>query len=228
MTFSLIHLREYCPAGLRFTGACKDTHKAWSSGNMLSLVNPKVLKHSKACLQEGDEVSIVDLMLDIMGPVAPVQVRDAMSLATKSHKEVTKIVCTLAVRSLLKHRASGSALDMEHLRIALLNWISVGHFGFSPGDPGFNDANSATKIAELVSEKAIDPAAVRLAIVAPLAPVIESLILICRLSAPLIENLDHAYERNAGARNSLSGQDSLLSRVLKNQTSQTIKAPASV
>lgn len=182
-----------------FVGACADTQKAWTQSNLLAKVNKKVCMQVKDTLANGSSEAIVNMIMDIMGPVAPVELRNAMGPATMSHQELAKIILGFVVRAAVANRVPGEPLDVEFLKSGLRNWIDDSCFGIESNHPGYNEDRKAKRIAELIETDAPFVLGIknseygskmRLCVVAPLAAPIQSLIIVSRVNADLLGNFE--------------------------------------
>lgn len=142
---------------------------------------------SREVLQAGDAEAIVELLQDIGGPVAPANPREALGLNARQHKVAAGLLATLAVRRAVGVGGATPQARVEKMKDDLAAWVEHGSF-VGPRMEQDPDARQAEAIAELIADtarsdgvSAVDVARLRLAIVAPLAPPLESLRIMARL-----------------------------------------------
>lgn len=165
-----------------FVSGCSDARKAWHRTNLLSITNPAIAGRVKKSLMDCNATEITDLLLEIMGPVAPVDIRDAMGSSSVGHRKLAGLVFSLSMRVGVAKRVTGQMVDLEEIKAMLIKWIDVGNFGtFKAGEIGEAESSQAQKISALFNTEK-HPGRIRLAIAAPLAPALESLIVISLLS----------------------------------------------
>lgn len=113
-------------AAATFLRACGDIRKAWYETPLLARCNPETIREARRALAEGNEVSIVELMTEMAGPVARMDVREAFDSVAHSHLEMTGIVGRLIVGALLPARGHGERLAPLDVRDAIAGWIATG------------------------------------------------------------------------------------------------------
>ena len=185
-----------------FAGACADTVKAWHQGRLLSMANPQVLARMRESLVQRDANKVCALWIEIMGPVAPAQIKDALNHSAKSHADMAAMVATQALRLemlrvFVRIGGCAPAIDLERVKSDLMRWIDVGEFTPASDDVDSEDGEmsertraQAVRMADVLKDAAY-PAAnaqrIRLALLAPLAPALQSMIVLMR--APPLPNL---------------------------------------
>ena len=185
-------------------GACADTRKAWSQTQLQSMVTASAMESLTQALQEAllhnDCDRLVALWLNVMGPVAPANlsianVSEAYGRTSELHKEMAAFVATATMRMALL-RCHGVTDSPEAVLQAakedLCSWIATG--AFRPWTESNAGLNAETSVRAYQSEMqahwehgkrlgfmfkdVAQPARVRLAIAAPLAPALESMVII--------------------------------------------------
>lgn len=196
-------------ASREFLEACEATRKSWHKTNLLSLSNPGVIRKATYSLRHDDGPNLSKLVLEVMGPIAPVKIKDAMGLMTVRHREVAGLICTLAMRCGVADRAPGQAVDLDAVKKMLINWIDGGDFGV----PGVfaTQARAIAELMEKTNDTGLSTDRLRLAIVAPLAPALESLIVVSLLGDSLLDILDRTKKNTASIkeRAGLNAMDSM-------------------
>lgn len=187
-----------------FIGACDDVRKAWFQTNMLGLAKGMTVKRVREQLRVCDAPDLAALALDVMGPIRPLDFRGYMGDVVAKHREAAGLVLRLCLREALRHRAAGEMLDVASVKSMLLQWISMGRLE----DESSPAAQDLRRIGALMAERTaspepwlaevllrygvkpkterVDPARVRLALVAPLAPAVESLLIVAGIDESLI------------------------------------------
>lgn len=185
-------------ASREFIEACEATRKSWHKTNLLSLSNPGVIRKATYSLRHDDGPNLSKLVLEVMGPIAPVKIKDAMGLMTVRHREVAGLICTLAMRCGVANRAPGQVLDLDAVKKMLINWIDSGDFGV----PGVfaTQARAIAELMEKTNDTDLSTDRLRLAIVAPLAPALESLIVVSLLGDSLLDILDRTKKNTASIK----------------------------
>lgn len=170
-----------------FLGACRDVRKAWFSTNVLARCNPSRITAAREALIAGDEAVIVALMADMAGPTATPNLHEAFGPAALRHLETASIVARLIVKEALSVRSNGMPLDMEAVKFGMVKWIESG--------TGNRELSTSSKSLESISALVIESAPAgdgvraRLALMAPFAVSIETLIVVAGLSQSLIDVL---------------------------------------
>jgi len=171
------------PAASReFLAACADTQKAWYQSNLLSICKQHSLRGARDALRRQSGGEIVELLLEVMGPVAPAKLKDAMGSVSNHHREMAKLVCSLAMRLAVAERQPGAMVDLAEVKAMLVHWIDEGSFG--KGDAVAEDRQARRMASLLAGSEYADR--VRLTIIAPLAPALESLIVVSKLSESMV------------------------------------------
>lgn len=174
-------------AGQEFIDACVGARKAWHRTNLLALTNPTIAGKTRQTLKSKDPLAITALFLEVMGPVAPSKLKDAMGSSSVGHQEMAGLLCTLAVRVAVARQRDEVSIDLADVKQMLVNWIGHGSFGVSENMMECErEATSASKMSDLFASQH-HPERVRLAVVAPLAPALESLIVISLISESVFE-----------------------------------------
>lgn len=166
-----------------FIRACSDAQKAWHQTNLLSITKSKVIARVKQILKNGDVKEVLDLLLEIMGPVAPINLKDAMSSATVAHREMAGIIAKLSIQVVRNQKSTEEAIDMQRVKSLIIHWIDHGELSLNKVDPVHVQAR---RINDLFQKSDV-PERIRLAICSPLAPAIESMIVISRLNDSIID-----------------------------------------
>ena len=129
---------------------------------------------------------IVSLLADMAGPTATPNVHDAFGPTAHRHLELAAIAGRLLVQGVLPERVPGQMLDLERIKQAATEWIDSGIV-----ESAFEETCRVAlrRIAALLaeSEGAGDAARLRLALLAPLAAPIETLLVMSQLSQSLVE-----------------------------------------
>lgn len=185
-------------ASKEFLEACEATRKGWHQTNLLSLSNPVVMRKARYSLRHDDGPNLSKLILEVMGPIAPVKIKDAMGLMTVRHREVAGLICTLAMRCGVADRAPGQAVDLDAVKKMFTNWIDSGDFGV----PGVfaTQARAIAELMEKTNDTDLSTDRLRLAIVAPLAPALESLMVVSRLGETMLDVLDRTKKNTASIK----------------------------
>lgn len=184
---------------LEFLNACVDARKAWHGTNMLSITKPDTVNRVKHALVASDGPDLTKLLLEIMGPVAPAQIKDAMGTMSVAHRELAGLMCSLAFRIAVLKRTEGNPVDLTIAKDLLASWITTGEFHFETEEllPR-KYLNEAKKISELFKQS--DQAdRIRLSIVAPLAPALESMLVISKFCNSSVSNLVQMSQRESVA-----------------------------
>lgn len=183
-----------------FVDACSSARKAWHRTNLLAISKPATIGRVKQSMIHDNATVLKDLLLDIMGPVAPITPKDAMGSASVGHREMAGLICLSAMRIGCLVRKKGDMIDLELIKNLLLSWIDFGEFRFSASISmkGIDEAVASAKGMGLVFSSVNYPDRVRLAVVAPLAPALESMIVISILSDSVVKMMsktaDHVAE----------------------------------
>jgi hypothetical protein len=172
-------------AANRFEKACYDARKAWHQTNLLAMTSQMTVAQVKQQLMSGDAAAITDLLLEVMGPVAPIDPRDAMGTSSLGHRKMAGLVCLMAMRITVASSGSHRMPDLGRVKSMLMGWIREGDFGeVDPSSARWGQ--DAQKMAAIFDAEE-SPFGVRLAIVAPLAPALESMIVISSLSDVVVD-----------------------------------------
>jgi hypothetical protein len=187
-------------AAQEFINACVDARKAWYRTNLLAIAKPLVLSSVREALKNRDGKEITALLLDIMGPVAPVELKDAMSASTISHREMAGLVCTLAMSIEVAKRGPDESVDLIAVKAMLVNWISCGAFFLDT--PENKESRQARRMASIFSDLE-QPSRVRLSVLAPLAPALESMIVVSELGRGMVSVLEQTAEKVARTKHKI-------------------------
>lgn len=199
-------------AAQEFRAALADVRKAWHRTNLISLSNAGVMRQVRDGLRDAGAQQLVSLTLDVMGPIRPVDMRDYMGETVGKHRELLALVYQLALKAALRDRAAGQVVDLALVKALLENWIAAGRL------EGADSAESrdSARIADLMAKDTrlqtswgvrrkvedVEPARVRLALLAPLAPALESLQVVAQLDEALIgvmaQKVDHSGAAEVG------------------------------
>lgn len=187
-----------------FIGACDDVRKAWFQTNMLGLAKGMTVKRVRQQLRECDAPELVALALDVMGPIRPLELRGYMGDAVAKHREAAGLVLRLCIREALPRRAAGEMLDVARVKAMLLQWIRTGRLEGESSQAAMYLGQIGSLMAERTTSpepwladvlvrygvkprsERVDPSRVRLALVAPLAPAVESLLIVAGIDESLI------------------------------------------
>lgn len=175
------------------------------------------MRNTREVMLRGEVDEIVALLTDIAGPVAPVDPREALGVKTHQHGQLAGLLARLAVRRAVNARATlgrpaGEDLPGEIARVIddLACWVESGMLvgGASAVDA---EAAQARQISALVERSAdaadVHAARVRLALVAPLAPPLESLRIMSSLDASFVQHAPDAVDEGAAReRNARRGE----------------------
>lgn len=185
-----------------FLGACASARTAWHKTSLLSLSKTSTILNVKDEIKSGTAERITEIILEVMGPVAPVKLKDAMNLTTFRHRELAGIVCLLAVRRAFKARKKDQPIDLDEIKSMLVRWIDFGHLSpvaeVRSGKSKSKDAEvlQSMDISDLIAQTCPQQAPrLRLAVIAPLAPAIESLIIVSRLSDSYLSMMDQTHAK---------------------------------
>lgn len=175
-----------------FMAACRDTRKAWLQTNLLAQSKPKVIVESCASLVQDGAADLVDLLASMCGPVATPDLHQAFGSTSHRHLEAAKMVARLLVKDAVAARPKGHMLDMERVKATFAAWIDSPAMG-----TGFDQSGAAQleKIAALLCQSLPaslrnDPdagARLRLALLAPFAAPLETLLVMSKLSQSFID-----------------------------------------
>lgn len=187
-----------------FVGACDDVRKAWFQTNMLGLAKGMTVKRVRQQLRECDAPELVALTLDVMGPIRPLDLRAYMGDVVAKQREAAGLVLRLCLREALQYRAAGEMLDVARVKALLLQWIRTGGLE----DQSSPAAKDLARIGALIAERTtspepgladilvqygvkprserVDPSRIRLALVAPLAPALESMLIVAGIDEGLV------------------------------------------
>lgn len=195
-------------AAQEFTGACEDVRKAWFQSHLLSISKPQVISRVRLALVNQDYRALTALMLEIMGPVAPIDPRDAMGPVSAGHQAMAGIVCSMAMRVAIASRREGTCIDLQDVKQMLLNWIEFGDFGVRPPVTQLTVEQQAQQSQVSLEARRMAsvfdgnkyPERMRLAVLAPLAPPLESLIVVSTLSETMLQVMSRTADQVAGLK----------------------------
>lgn len=195
-------------AAQEFTSACDDVRKAWHHSHLLSISKPAVMARARLALVNQGGGDITALLLEIMGPVAPINPRDAMGSASVGHRALAGIVCAMAVRVAIASRQEGQNIDLQDVKQMLVNWIEFGDFGVARKTRNITQEQMAQENQTIKEAKRMagvfdgnkHPERMRLAVLAPLAPPLESLIVVSTLSETMFQVMTQTAEQVKGLK----------------------------
>lgn len=184
-----------------FLGACRATRKAWFATNLLSRTNPQTVIEARRLLREGAEDELVSLLEELAGPAATPRLGDAFGLAAHRHLKLALIVGRLAVRAALVTR-QGDDLDLDGVKTILVQWIDGGDTALEAAHHSVRDElRKLSDFAQTMtgtSDEAVQGRAgarMRLAVVAPLAAPVETLVVMQGLSPSIVDLMSSARSR---------------------------------
>lgn len=159
-------------------GVWADTRKAWFQTPLHLRIVDKRLTEARDRLSAGSAAEIAAFMRDLSGEVLVRTDGEFWSGASRMAEPVMEAL----LEPLVERRMAGGCVDLEALKHSVVHWV---RFGERDAEPADTPACSARQISDLVVSSLgcgrVNPERVRLGLVSPMVPVVETLLIMLRL-----------------------------------------------
>lgn len=173
-----------------FKRVCQDARKAWTHTQLLSLTRDERVSRAQAALRQAGARELAAFMTECAGPLL---VRLDSELWGGAGRLAEPLMEAL-LEHLIAERPQGGMVEPEAIKEVALHWIETGRL---PGEQALGEPSQARLISDFVvgdvaaasGRAGLDEPMLRLALLAPLVSVMETLAVLSRVDGSLLQVL---------------------------------------
>lgn len=162
-------------------GVCADARKAWFRTPLHLRVQPARVQEFLECITTGSAAEIAAFMRDLAGQVLVRSEGEFWAGAGRMAEPVMESLLGPLVAS--RADVQGSLLDLESLKRSVLHWVECGQLLGHDESAGASCARQISDFAVAsLGAGVVNPVQVRLGLIAPMVPVLETMIIMTELA----------------------------------------------